>query len=443
MKKRQKYTWGIVGIVCVMFLAVTYYALRVVQRNNHLNNVGQSIDYLMTGDFKNSKDTEGEFEYQSQIYNYLVTSNSENKKTVSRAIATTVGYQSLSTQEEKTCYNLIKSNCNKISNTSNKPGSYPIETITVRNCKLSPYQIKKILYAVQNDNPDIFWIASNFSYQYDVGGNTILKLNSILSPKDQKSAIKHLSEKVASILSKVSPNASDYEKELYVHDYIVKNCKYTYNKNNPKIYTSYGCLIEKAAVCEGYAKATQLLLNTLGIECSTVTGAKGNEPHMWNIVKIKKQWYHLDVTWDGSSAIGRYNYFNLDDKTIKKDHKINAQINPSDKLSDQRYNFKLPKCSSITENYYTKNAVKLSKLDNNSENAIIKELVRMASKKLKYLYLKITSNYKDIKNQILSQKKIFKYFKSANNTAKNKINTSKLNYTENKPQSVLILEASY
>lgn len=442
--KKKKYALGIASIACVMFLAVTYYALRVIQRNNHLDNISQSISYLMTGDFNNVKDTGGEFEYQSQIYNYLVNSDAAKKNVVSRAVITTIGYQSLATQEEKNCYNLIKSNSDKISNTSNKPNSYAIDPITVRNCKLTPFQIKKVLYAIQNDNPDIFWIASNFSYQYS-GNNTTLKLNSILSKNDQQQAIKRLSEKVANILSKVSADASDYQKELYVHDYIVKNCKYSHKKDNPKIYTSYGCLMEKEAVCEGYSKAAQLLLNSLGIECSTITGAKGNEPHMWNIVKIKNRWYHLDVTWDGSSTIGRYNYFNLDDKTIKSDHKINEEVNSSQKLADKRYNFKLPQCNSMIENYYEKNAVKVSKIDNNTENSIIKNLTSMASKKRKYLYLKITSDYNNIKKQLLTQKpyKIFNYFKKANNKSKNKINTSKLNYTECKPQKVLIVEVSY
>lgn len=447
-EKRRKYTLGIASILCVMFLSVTYYVLRIVQRNNNLDNVVQSIGYLITGNFENSnKDAIEEFENKSQIHNYLVTSTPEQKTTISKAVYTTVGYESLSTKEEKTCYNLIKSNCNKISNKSEKSGVYPIETITVKNSKLTPYQIKKILYAVQNDNPDIFWISSNFSYQYDIANNTLLKINSIMNPNDQQAAIKRLGEKVTSILSKVSANASDYQKELYVHDYIVENCKYTYKKDNPKIYTSYGCLVENAAVCEGYSKSAQLLLNMLGIECSTVTGAKGIEPHMWNIVKIKKRWYHLDVTWDGSSAIGRYNYFNLDDNTIKKDHTINKQIDSSVKLSDKRYNFKLPECNSVTENFYEKNAVKLSSLNTKSENAIIKELTHMASKKSKYLYLKITSNYQDIKNKLTAQRpyEIFRYFRIVNgrSNSKNKINTDKLNYSENKKQNVLIIEVFY
>ena len=59
----------------------------------------------------------------------------------------------------------------------------------------------------------------------------------------------------------------------------------------------------------------------------------GNNPekgikyrHTWNIVKINGTYYHLDATFDnslrkdyGNSEI-RYDYFNLDDQQIFRDH---------------------------------------------------------------------------------------------------------------------------
>ena len=60
----------------------------------------------------------------------------------------------------------------------------------------------------------------------------------------------------------------------------------------------------------------------------------GNNPekgikyrHTWNIVKIGGTYYHLDATFDntlGKHSFGakeiRYDYFNLDDKNIFRDH---------------------------------------------------------------------------------------------------------------------------
>lgn len=442
----KKYIFSIVGILLIMLLSVVYYVLKIIQHNNSLSSVNESISYLITGDFDNFKDTEEEFDDQGPVYNYLISENENQKKAIVNSINTSAGFESLFTPNEKMCYNLIKSNCDNISNDLSKTNLYSIEPITVRNCRLAPLQIKKVIYAIQHDNPDIFWISNNFSYQY-LGNSTILKLNSIFSKNDQKAAIETLSKKISEIISKVPSNASEYEKELYIHNYIINHCKYNFESNNPKIYTSYGCLVENKAVCEGYSKATQLLLNTIGIECRTVTGAKENEPHMWNIAKINSKWYHLDVTWDSSNEIGNHNYFNLNDEIIKKDHIINEEsygnIAPTD---DKRYNFKLPKCNSMSENYYEKNAVKISKIDTAADNLIIKKLINLSSKKEPYFYIKIEGNYENIRNQLISEKpyKLFKYFASSNKSnPKNKLNTSKLDYSENRSQNVLIAKLSY
>lgn len=67
--------------------------------------------------------------------------------------------------------------------------------------------------------------------------------------------------------------------------------------------------IEKETVCIGYAMAFERCISALGIECKIVKGeGRGgltektkNHPsesdHAWNVVKIKDNWYNIDVTW--------------------------------------------------------------------------------------------------------------------------------------------------
>ena len=76
----------------------------------------------------------------------------------------------------------------------------------------------------------------------------------------------------------------------------------------------------------------KVLCDALGIWC--MIAVCGNNPekgikyrHTWNIVKIGGTYYHLDATFDNTlgkhSAAGqeiRYDYFNLDDKKIFRDH---------------------------------------------------------------------------------------------------------------------------
>ena len=72
----------------------------------------------------------------------------------------------------------------------------------------------------------------------------------------------------------------------------------------------------------------------------------GNNPekgikyrHTWNIVKIGKKYYHLDVTFDNtlSSEDIRYDYFNLDDRNIFRDHEPLIAPAPSCTDNDHFY----------------------------------------------------------------------------------------------------------
>lgn len=124
---------------------------------------------------------------------------------------------------------------------------------------------------------------------------------------------------------------SEWEKEKYIHDFICENVRYDKLK---KAYSHeiIGPLGQGVGVCEGIAKAVKVLCDGLGIWC--MIAICGNNPekgikyrHTWNIVQIGGVYYHLDTTFDNTlgkhnCAEGgiRYDYFNLDDKAVFRDH---------------------------------------------------------------------------------------------------------------------------
>jgi hypothetical protein len=149
---------------------------------------------------------------------------------------------------------------------------------------------------------------------------------------DEKVAAVH--SKAKDIISSVTNSSmSDLEKELAIHEYVVKNTTYDFdNYINERVpedsYTAYGTLINGKAVCQGYADTMKLLLNLAGIEAKVVVGY-AKQPHAWNMVKIDGEYYHLDATWDdpvpdeGNNV--RYSYFNVSDEEISKDHEWNRK----------------------------------------------------------------------------------------------------------------------
>ncbi len=106
---------------------------------------------------------------------------------------------------------------------------------------------------------------------------------------------------IQTVLSGIDLALSDVEKVKAVHDYLVSTVAYDMDtlKNSPQtrtIYTAYGALVERKAVCQGYALAFQLFMQRLGIESVFVSSALMN--HAWNMVKLDGNWYHVDCTWD-------------------------------------------------------------------------------------------------------------------------------------------------
>jgi transglutaminase-like putative cysteine protease len=137
-------------------------------------------------------------------------------------------------------------------------------------------------------------------------------------------------------ITKVSMN--DHQKEKAIHDYIVTRITYDTTLKN---YNAYEALKYGLTVCNGYAQLAYKMLKESGIETKIVVGTGNGENHAWNLVKLDNIWYHLDCTWDDPipDVKGRilYNYFNLSDKEISKDHVFENLDYP---VANQVYNNK-------------------------------------------------------------------------------------------------------
>ncbi len=161
----------------------------------------------------------------------------------------------------------------------------------------------------------------------------------------------------AFIANYISSEDSDLEKIKKAHDFIISNTDYFSSKNDKEAYSShvpYGVLHHGKAVCEGYAKTLQLILNKLEIRNIAVEGmdkltatTDPNVLHMWNKVYLDGNWYNVDPTWsdpvisndtftkirkDISELIllkSAYKYFMISDEELAKDHEWDRDRYPA------------------------------------------------------------------------------------------------------------------
>lgn len=113
--------------------------------------------------------------------------------------------------------------------------------------------------------------------------------------------------------------ASQYEKALYLHDWLTHNADY----DEPMtIHTPEGVLLRGEGVCESYALAYQMLLRQAGIKSQYVTGYSRGQLHAWNLVHLDGEWTFIDPTWNDPVGGGKegHDYFGMTDVQLARDH---------------------------------------------------------------------------------------------------------------------------
>lgn len=179
---------------------------------------------------------------------------------------------------------------------------------------------------------DTFSNINNFVHPYNTYNKLYITINSWdkvtinIAKSYSQAEIKSINEKLDAIIQeKINDNMSEVEKIKIFHDYIINNTSYDkiYIDNNiTDIYNSShrasGPLLYSKSLCGGYSHAMSLFLNKLKIPNYRIS----SETHIWNLVYIDNNWFHLDLTWDDpvtsdKSNVLLHKYFNIDTKTLE------------------------------------------------------------------------------------------------------------------------------
>lgn len=169
-----------------------------------------------------------------------------------------------------------------------------------------------------------FSLDANLQYYSNVNPTTFFVT---FRGRDYNDLNQDVQNKAKEIVADAAIYSTNYEKLRYINNYIVDNCEYVSAAvKDPDRYheafTTFGCLIEGQAVCEGYANSVQLLCEMLDIPCIKVTGTAYGGNHIWNAVYLDGKWWMLDVTFN--DPIGkqdnsdRWSYFLLDIDTFQQ-----------------------------------------------------------------------------------------------------------------------------
>lgn len=178
---------------------------------------------------------------------------------------------------------------------------------------------------------------------YEQGVNVVQQLqDEYINVEKVHAILNEIKETRDSIVKSLS--GIDYNKIMHAHDWIINNLDYEQNITNNNVYNLYGALIEKSAVCEGYAETLKYILDEVDIPCVLVSGTATNsegktERHEWNYVQLYGKWYAIDSTWDDPVIKGtgyvsdsiKHRYFLVGSNEMNKNHFPNGQMTESGK----------------------------------------------------------------------------------------------------------------
>ena len=320
-------------------------------------------------------------------------------------------YQQL-TAVEKSCYGIVYTSVYDQMGTEtqvqDEDGKFlPGLRIPLGNANLSITEIARVFEAFYLDNPNFFFIDRTYSLEgREVNGTQVydtLILRYTMVAEQRIAATQRFDQAVQTVLKNCPIAEDDYLIELYLHDTLLSRCTYDQAATESaslysNAYSAYGALVEGKAVCEGYAKAMQWLLNSAAIPATVIRGySKDNQTaHMWNWVEINDAYYYLDPTWNDSAKHPQYAYFNITSADLQRTHTIDAGTTL------------IVDCTAEKDNYFHRNGTYVSGYDRDTiANVIATQIQKGASAVyLRFADGKFENGLLFLKNATLTKKMV-------------------------------------
>lgn len=204
---------------------------------------------------------------------------------------------------------------------------------------LSNEDTVKVISMFRNDNPIYFFVGNTYLYSMDYDFETeenyvsavyIACVEEYTSGTARQAERRALETQITAAREQVEAQDTAWAKARAANDWLCNSLTYAYDASgNPDdsmaSHSIVGAFDERycAAVCEGYAKAFQLLMNAAGVANAYIIGLGNGGGHAWNMAQMDDgYYYYFDVTWNDSTSSDKY--FAAGETSFSKNHTPNT-----------------------------------------------------------------------------------------------------------------------
>ena len=285
---------------------------------------------------------------------------------------------------------------------------------------LNPELLEPVFNSVLADHPEIFYV-DGYTYTKHTLGEEIHKITFTarytLTQTETQQREKGIEAYIETALSGIHSGMDDYQKIKYIYDYMIEHTDY--RLDSPENQTVCSVFLYGESVCQGYAKAFQLLCSRVGIPAVLVTGeVKNGEAHAWDLVRSDGEWYYVDPTWgDAFYLMGdddpawqgkkrpsvNYDYLLVTTQQLLRTHTMDNF-------------FPLPDCTAMKDNYYVREDAYFDTVD---EEKLTRLFARGYEEQKGIVTLKCADAdiYQQMKQKLLDDQEIFTYLKNDGSSA--------------------------
>lgn len=269
------------------------------------------------------------------------------------------------------------------------------ESIDVKTCDIE--LLTDILIKLSYDHPEFYYVNINeFEYSQQQG-SLIFYPHYDYTQQEIEYYHQKIKENTEELIYQINLVEDQILQIQMIYEYIADHVHYQMTHQTDQ--TLIGSLVQGNAVCAGYARAYQYLLNQIDIDCTYIVGKstdnslnqgviEGYEGHAWVMIHLDDDYYYSDVTWadveEGELQHTCYGYMLMSSDEMEKCY-----------IPEVEYE----KTNRVKTNYFIENGTYMESYD----KEVFSHAVALAQSQGKHVAEIMCANdevYQQVKNQL-------------------------------------------